>query len=90
MSEETTTCRFCFSKVPWGATVCLGCHAVLKYGASDKWYVGAFALSVWISIWVGDFLNLWLSGLVGIICYAYFSYQIGERFKDKVIFSRYR
>jgi ribosomal protein L40E len=36
MSKETTTCPFCFNKVPWGATVCRGCNAVLKYGASEK------------------------------------------------------
>lgn len=88
MTKENTTCPFCYATAPWGATVCRGCHAVLEYGASSKWYLGALAVSIFISVWISDFLSWWLSVLAGFICFAYLAFLLVEKFENKVVFRR--
>ncbi len=31
-SGSTVTCPHCMNSVPWGASVCRGCHAEISYG----------------------------------------------------------
>lgn len=90
-NERTVTCPFCYNHVPWGAGVCRGCHAVLSYGASNKWYLGAFILSIYFYLVLSKFFNGWfIAMLMGVVSFAYLSYLIGEKFSDRVIFHRYR
>jgi hypothetical protein len=91
--QKTIICPFCFAHVVWGASVCRGCHAVLVYGASRKWYFCAFALSLFVGAWLTRFFEGWFllfPAVIVLICFAFLSYKLGEKFQKKVIFRRHR
>ena len=98
-SNNTITCPHCINEVPWGAQVCRGCHAEIRYGTPRGVAVFFLILSVvagwWAAKLVHDFITtnstfLWVVfGIVFASC-AFASRKMCKGFYDgKTVFRRF-
>lgn len=85
------TCPHCLNHVPYGAKVCRGCQAELKYGPSVKMQLSVFVAAVVVGSIVGHVLprSMSLIGWVSFIGVFFLLYKWMNRVHgDRVIFKR--
>ncbi|WP_460124291.1 hypothetical protein [Pseudomonas sp. S2_C03] len=98
-SNHTVTCPHCMNEVPWGAHVCRGCQAEVRYGTPQGVVVFFLILCVIAGWWgakvVRTFVTtnptlLWIVfGIVFLLC-GLASRKICKRFYDgKTVFRRF-
>lgn len=81
------TCPHCYTKVPYGASVCRGCWAEIEYGMPNYAYGFCFFIPLFIGVNIGESTPV-LGWVVGIALFLIISYICEKIFKDRVIFKR--
>lgn len=98
-NNHTVTCPHCMNDVPWGAQVCRGCHAEIRYGTPRGVAVFLLILCFIAGGWVTELAKnyittnstfLWVVfGAIFLSC-AWASRKICERLYDgKAVFRRF-
>jgi hypothetical protein len=80
------TCPHCYNEIPYGATVCCGCQAEVRYGPPS----GLLGAVVVIPILIGLFVIQGIDGLLlGVIVGIGLGFALKKAMKSRVVFSRH-
>lgn len=60
-TNHTVTCPHCMNEVPWGAHVCRGCQAEVRYGTPRGVAVFFFILSVVFGWWAAKAVYVFIT-----------------------------